>query len=99
MAGDSQRDPRLEPLAAAARTRRRALKLRQREVADLAGCSERFVYTLEQAKGSVRFDKVLDVLDVLGLGLEVGVGAAGISARAVAPDRRGGHPVQPDGSR
>lgn len=99
MAGDNQRDPRLEPLAAAARTRRRALMLRQSEVADLAGCSERFVYTLERAKGSLRLDKVLDVLGVLGLGLEVGVGTFGIAARDVATGTTGGHHADPDGSR
>ncbi len=99
MPGDNQRDPRLESLAAAARTRRRALKLRQREVADLAGCSERFVYTLERAKGSLRLDKVLDVLGVLGLGLEVGVGTAGIAAREVGPGTTGGDAAEPDRSR
>ena len=99
MAGDNQRDPRLEPLAAAARTRRRALKLRQGEVADLAGCSERFVYTLEKGKGSLRFDKVLDVLDVLGLGLEVGIGAAGVVAREGGTGTTGGHNAEPDRSR
>lgn len=96
MAGDNQRDPRLEPLAAAARTRRRALMLRQREVADLAGCSERFVYTLENAKGSLRLDKVLDALGVLGLGLEVGVGTAGIVAREGGTGTLGGHGAEPD---
>ncbi len=98
MAGDNQRDPRLEPLAAAARSRRRALKLRQSEVADLAGCSERFVYTLERAKGSMRLDKVLDVLGVLGLGLEVGVGVAGIVAHEGCSDTPGAHDAEPDRS-
>ena len=79
--------------------RRRGLNLRQREVADLAGCSERFVYTLERAKGSLRLDKVLDVLGVLGLGLEVGVGTTGVVARAIAVDTLGGHDAEPDPSR
>lgn len=99
MAADNQRDSRLEPLAAAARTRRRALKLRQSEVADLAGCSERFVYTLERAKGSLRLDKVLDVLGVLGLGFEVGVAAAVIAAREVVPATSIGHETEPAGTR
>jgi y4mF family transcriptional regulator len=65
---------RVAPLARAVRQRRRALGLRQVEVADLAGCSERFVHTMEHGKDSLRLDKVLDVLAVLGLGLVVGPG-------------------------
>lgn len=53
------------------RERRRSLRLTQDELADLAGCSPRFVRTLEVGKPSVRLDKVLDVLDVLGLDLKL----------------------------
>ncbi|TVR63151.1 MAG: transcriptional regulator [Gemmatimonadales bacterium] len=56
------------------RRRREDLGLRQTEVADLAGCSPRFVHTLEHGKPTVRLDKVLDVLEVLGLDLMVGPG-------------------------
>jgi HTH-type transcriptional regulator / antitoxin HipB len=63
-----------DALAAAVRERRRNLQLRQSELAELAGCSERFVHTLEHGKGSVRLDKVLDVLRVLGLDLAVVAG-------------------------
>lgn len=62
---------RVRELAAAVRRRRAELGLRQAEVAELAGCSERFLHTLEHGKTSVRLDKVLDVLEVLGLGLAV----------------------------
>jgi HTH-type transcriptional regulator/antitoxin HipB len=79
---DEPRDVRLEPLATAMRARRRALGLRQGEVAELAGCSERFVYTVERAKPTVQLSKVLDVLGVLGLGLSVGPGTGSV----VAPD-------------
>lgn len=65
---------RVAPLAHAVQRRRRALGLRQAEVADLAGCSQRFVHTVENGKASLRLDKVLDVLEVLGLGLLVGPG-------------------------
>jgi HTH-type transcriptional regulator / antitoxin HipB len=51
--------------------RRRHLGLRQDEVAELAGCSVRFLHALEHDKPSVALDKVLDVLEVLGLTLEV----------------------------
>ena len=75
-------DSRLAPLAAAVRRRRGELGLRQAALADLAGCSERFVYSLEHGKGTVHLSKVLDVLEVLGLGLTLGPGHGGV----VAPD-------------
>ena len=64
-------DPRLAELATRVRTRRKALGLTQTALAELAGTSMRFVHTLENAKGTVRVDKVLDVLAVLGLDLQV----------------------------
>ena len=53
------------------RERRRELGLRQDELADLAGVSTRFVHTLEADKASVQLDRVVAVLDVLGLQLRV----------------------------
>jgi HTH-type transcriptional regulator / antitoxin HipB len=55
----------------ALRSRRRHLRLRQEELADLAGVSERFVYALENGKQSVQLDKALAVLSALGLHLEL----------------------------
>lgn len=62
-------------------------------MADLTGCSQRFVHTVEHGKTSLRLDKVLDFLVVLGLGLRVVPGrgritAAGVRARAVDSRRR-----------
>jgi len=51
--------------------RRRELGLRQVDLAELAGVSERFVRLLESGKPSVRLDKVDPVLEVLGLRLEL----------------------------
>jgi y4mF family transcriptional regulator len=51
------------------RARRRDLGLTQQTLADLAGCSPRFVRSMESGKPTVRLDKVVDVLDVLGLEL------------------------------
>lgn len=62
-------------LAASVRARRRQLTLRQDELADLAGVSERFVYALENGKTSVQLDKLLAVLSALGLHLELHRGA------------------------
>ncbi len=57
--------------AEAVRLRRLHLRLRQDELADLAGVSERFVYALENGKRSVQLDKVVAVLTALGLHLEL----------------------------
>ena len=80
-------EARVEQLARAVRRRRDALGLRQDEVADLAGCSERFVHSLERGKISVQLAKVLDVLGVLGLGLEVvrGSGTVTVNESPGAP--------------
>jgi HTH-type transcriptional regulator / antitoxin HipB len=63
----------VEVLAADVRSRRRALGLGQQDLADLSGASVRFVRNLEHGKPSVRLDKLLAVLDVLGLELRAGV--------------------------
>ena len=69
---------RADGLGEAVRSRRESLGLRQVELADLAGCSTRFVHMLEQDKATVRMDKVLDVLGALGLTLELVRGHGGI---------------------
>jgi y4mF family transcriptional regulator len=51
------------------RRRRRELNLRQEELADLAGTSARFIGALENGKTTVRLDKLVAVLDALGLEL------------------------------
>ncbi len=65
-------------LASAVRARRTQLKLRQEELADLAGVSERFVYALENGKATVQMDKVLAVLSALGLYLEIHRGSGSV---------------------
>lgn len=62
-------------LAGEVRGRRVQLRLRQDELADLAGVSERFVYALENGKATVQLNKVLAVLNALGLHLELHRGA------------------------
>jgi len=49
------------------RNRRRQLGLGQRDLADLAGVSERFVREVESDKATIRLDKLSDLLDALGL--------------------------------
>jgi HTH-type transcriptional regulator / antitoxin HipB len=62
--------------ANAIRLRRHRLGLRQDELADLSGVSERFIYALENGKRTVQLDKVLAVLSALGLHLELHRGGA-----------------------
>ena len=70
-------------LAAAVRARRTELGLRQEELADLAGVSERFVFAVESGKTSVRLDKLMDLLGALGLQLQLQRGGAeGVQASA-----------------
>ncbi|HSW27945.1 MAG TPA: helix-turn-helix transcriptional regulator [Longimicrobiales bacterium] len=76
---------RTASLGRAVRSRREELGLRQSELADLAGCSERFVHTLERGKPSLRLDKVLDALEVLGLDLLVAPGRGRIGGAPEAP--------------
>jgi y4mF family transcriptional regulator len=59
-------------LAQQVRTRRRSLRLTQQALAELAGCTARFVRSVEAGKSTLRFDKLLALLSALGLELEVG---------------------------
>jgi y4mF family transcriptional regulator len=63
-------------LGRAVRRQRQALKLTQAELAQLAGCGVAFLYLLETGKPTVRMDKVLAVLGVLGLELRLARGRA-----------------------
>lgn len=61
----------LDDLAQTVRGRRRELGLGQRDLADLAGVSERFVRAVEAGKDSVQVDRLHALLDALGLELVV----------------------------
>lgn len=74
----SQREPDVVGLDRATLVaRRKDLRLRQRDLAELAGVSERFVRELEAGKPSVRLDAVGKVLAALGLELVLRVREAG----------------------
>lgn len=81
----------LATLGRAVRARRSKLNLRQDQLAELAGCSTRFVHTLENGKPTLQLQKALDVLGVLGLGLqlvrEVGLGVSPDLAPPAEGDR------------
>lgn len=56
-------------LAQDVRSRRKSLRLTQRDLADLSGASERFIRELEHGKLTVRLDVLTAVLQALGLEL------------------------------
>lgn len=53
-------------LARAVRRKRKLLRLTQKELADLSGCGADFLYDLERGKPTIRLDKLMPVLDMLG---------------------------------
>ncbi len=54
-------------IAATVKTARRALKLRQADLAAAAGVGLRFLIELEAGKPTVQLGKTLDVLNALGI--------------------------------
>jgi len=64
----------IRALGQAIRERRKALRLTQIELSRLAGCGPDFIYDVEAGKASLRLDKLLDVLAVVGLSLSLGLG-------------------------
>lgn len=60
-----------EAIGAVVRQRRRELELTQLTLAQFAGCSARFLHDLEHGKERISLDKLFDVLDVLGLEIDV----------------------------
>ncbi len=74
----SDREEIIAGLGRAVRGQRKALGLTQKQLGQLAGCGWAFLYLLESGKPTVRLDKVLDVLIVLGLQLRLETGKAGV---------------------
>lgn len=61
----------LETIGQAVRTARKGMGLTQPELAAAAGVGLRFLVELERGKPTVRLDRMLAVLDALGLELQV----------------------------
>ena len=76
--------PAASRIAFAVRQRRKLLGITQQRLAEMAGCGLVFVYNLEHGKPSLRFDKLLDVLSVLGLELVVTAAESGVRVSAPA---------------
>jgi len=62
-------EDRLGALASALRARRKSLRLTQIELSRLSGTGPDFVYDVERGKPTLRLDKLLQILEVLGLEL------------------------------
>lgn len=89
MASRSSRSPGRRPqlpeapawaaaLAAEVRRRRKELRLTQLELAALARCGPDFLYDVENEKPTLRLDKLVGVLEVLGLRLLLQPGRGGL---------------------
>ena len=59
-----------EQLGAAIRTRRRQLRITQKELAMTCGTGLRFIVDLEKGKPTCQIGKTLQVLQMLGLAIE-----------------------------
>lgn len=64
-------NPKLLLVGAKIKEERKAQSLTQTELANLSGVSVNFLSQLEQGKPSVQMNKVLMVLDTLGLRIEL----------------------------
>ncbi len=80
-----------DELAGEVRARRGSLRLSQRDLAELAGVSERFVRFVEQGKRTVQLDSLLALLETLGLELRVQTRTSA-AARALAGSRSDSEP-------
>lgn len=80
-------------LGPAIRARRREQSLRIDDAASLSGVSVDLLSRLENGKGSVRVDKLLTVLDSLGLALMLAPKNHPVMQSAQQPDRE--QPQQP----
>lgn len=81
--------------ARAVRARRKALRLTQIALSQLAGCGPDFVYDVEVGKTTLRLDKLVDLLNVLGLELVLGEGKEGLRVMpSLAPPERPAHPTR-----
>lgn len=67
--------PEISRIGRAFAERRIALRLTQQTLADLAGVSRSSVQALERGSGSIKFGSVVDIADVLGMHVDVGVAA------------------------
>lgn len=58
-------------LANQIQNRRNQLGLSQQELAEFSGCGRILISQIENGKESIRYDKLLQILDALGLEMEI----------------------------
>lgn len=68
----------MKEIGLAIKARRRRLGLTQRDVSEIAGCGERLVHEVESGKETVRLDRLLAILKVLGMQLTLTEGSHGL---------------------
>lgn len=68
-----------EEIGKVIRLERRAARLTQQQLGELSGAGMNFISQLERGKPTVRLDKVIEVLKVLGLELRLVRGKGGVS--------------------
>ena len=70
---------KLSELAQALRAHRKKLKISQEQLSLLSGVGVVFIYDLERGKETIRLDKLLPILEILGLELKLSTGKKGLS--------------------
>lgn len=58
-------------LAIQVQNRRNQLGLSQQELAEFSGCGRILISQIENGKETIRYDKLLQILDALGLEMEI----------------------------
>ncbi len=61
----------LTAISHAIRNRRRLLKLNQDDLAELAGISQRYLYSIETGQANPSLETLIKIIDVLGLRIEI----------------------------
>jgi HTH-type transcriptional regulator / antitoxin HipB len=69
----------ISQLSITIRERRKQLGLTQEELALYAGCSTLLITQLENQKSTIRLDKLIPILQSLGLEFKIGTGKHGIT--------------------
>lgn len=62
-----------EQLGAAIRTKRKQIKVTQKELAMTCGTGLRFIIDLEKGKPTCQIGKILQVLQTLGVGIQIAI--------------------------
>jgi HTH-type transcriptional regulator/antitoxin HipB len=68
-------------LAEVIKNERERLKLTQQELAAFSNCGITFINQLEQGKSTIRFDKLMQVLQALGMSLTITKGSESVAIK------------------